>query len=356
MSVNLFVISFVFAYFLVSSLSNNEEALDCNAFWMQIQKLYSTPYAFFVLTGTVDPHIFHWTTFLPKHEFTIFFIEDAVNEEAIIPFEKAYPMQGIESSPRRYIVHLDSKVLNDKGYGGMNFVKGWISAWEKAMYFLIELKPTYEYMWFMEDDVLVLLPEAFLNIHKQLVDRKVDLSGNKYDSGHPSKPQDWYNWHRIKTMQQVYPSPFYRGMACSVGISKRMLQKIAWFRSQVNRFEFLEVLFYTIAKKENLTIHTPVALQEVRWRKEHDCYEVISLKKFWYHPVKHQAEFIRRCIDSRIWKSELAKYQTPQLRSPNRIAIKPPPLGGCKDSKSGLTTISNTLCLAIMAIIPRTLL
>jgi hypothetical protein len=175
------------------------------------------------------------------------------------------------------------KIDNDKcklhNYIDTNFtLNKLISGWDKALYYFGVEDKTYDFIWFMEDDVLVYNENTIIQIDKQYIDE--DLLSSSYIENSDGNKNTWY-WDRINIQ---YQPPYYNGMMCVVRFSKKMLNCINDYANENNTLFFLEALFPTIAIKNKLNYKTPIEFDKIYYR--HDFTgEQFNINNF-YHPLK----------------------------------------------------------------------
>jgi hypothetical protein len=176
-------------------------------------------------------------------------------------------------------IKVENKKCQLNGYIDTNFtLKKLISGWDKALYYFgIEYK-NYDFIWFMEDDVLFYNEDTIVRIDSLFIDH--DLLSNTYNENSNGNKNIWL-WRRINIQ---YSPPYYHGMMCVVRFSRKMMDCINDYAYKNNTLFFLEALFPTIAIKNNLKYSNPIEFNKIYYR--HDFKrEKINVNIF-YHPVK----------------------------------------------------------------------
>lgn len=178
------------------------------------------------------------------------------------------------------IIQVVNQSCKINGFINMNFtIKKYITGWEKAMYYFSSVNLTYDNVWFLEDDVFFYNEETLCNI--DLVYTNSDLLSKTIRENKTGYKNDWL-WPMIDI--KLKP-PYYACLCCAVRMSKQMLSKIKDYATIYKTLFFLEALFPTICKKNNLIYHTPPQFNSIIYRKD---YNVNEINKFGlYHPVKN---------------------------------------------------------------------
>jgi len=166
------------------------------------------------------------------------------------------------------------------GYIDTNFtLNKLISGWDKALYYFGVENQTFDFIWFMEDDVLFYNENTIIQIDSQYIDD--DLLSNCFSENSNVDKNTWL-WHRINV---CYPPPYYAGMMCAVRFSKKMMKCINDYAYKNKTLFFLEALFPTIAVKNNLKYNNPIEFNKIYYR--HNFKGETINKNSLYHPVKN---------------------------------------------------------------------
>ena len=176
-------------------------------------------------------------------------------------------------------IKVENKKCQLNGYIDTSFtLNKLISGWDKALYYFGVENTNFNYIWFIEDDVLFYNEETIMRIDKQYIND--DLLSNNYLENSNGNKNTWH-WHRINIQ---YPPPYYSGMMCAVRFSNNMMKCINNYAKEHNTLFFLEALFPTIAIKNNLKYTNPVEFNKIYY-KHNFKGERINMTIF-YHPVK----------------------------------------------------------------------
>jgi len=176
-------------------------------------------------------------------------------------------------------IQVENEKCQLNGYIDMNFaVEKLISGWDKALYYFGVEDTNFDYIWFMEDDILFYNEDTIIRIDSQYIND--DLLSHSYKENKNGNKNCWH-WHRVNIQ---YPPPYYQGMMCVVRFSKKMMNCINNYAIKNKTLFFLEALFPTIAIKNNLKYNTPVEFDKIYYRHNFKG-EKINMNIF-YHPVK----------------------------------------------------------------------
>jgi hypothetical protein len=194
-------------------------------------------------------------------------------------------------------INIDDNVCYNEGYTNMNY---WVpknpSAWDKAMYYFCKIDPSYDYVWFLEDDVFVSSIQAISNMDKNYSEGDLLCKENIINlDGHTD---GWTHWAQVLDR---HPLPWYISMICACRVSKSLLQKIKEYVDNNHRLFFLEIMLNTIAMHNGLTVVNPIELQKIMASSEvgkrvrrykHGKYTWVQQSidnvqpDYFYHPMK----------------------------------------------------------------------
>jgi hypothetical protein len=167
------------------------------------------------------------------------------------------------------------------GYINSNMVgiKKLISGWDKALYFFTFMNTNYNNIWFIEDDVFFYNETTLSDIDNTYVDSNYDLLANcDFQEG---KYNEWL-WSII---QINLPKPFYAGMMCAIRVSSNLLEGIRNYATKYKTLFFIEALFPTIVKHNNLSFFQPIELTKIQFREKWTILDID--KKHLFHPIKN---------------------------------------------------------------------
>lgn len=162
----------------------------------------------------------------------------------------------------------------------MNNMGKCVNSWDKCLYYFCKLYDDYDYLWIIEDDVLV--PSINILNTIDLKYNNSDLLTQRHELGtlEQAKNNEWFWFYCSK----YFNEPYYKSMVCCCRISKKLLMKVKEFVEK-NKFIILnEFIFNTIAHQSNMIINNPIELSGItfnnKWKKED--FNINTL----YHPVK----------------------------------------------------------------------
>ena len=161
----------------------------------------------------------------------------------------------------------------------MNFcINKKISGWDKAIFYFANINTNYNNVWFIEDDVFLYDENTLLNIDTKYNDS--DLLTSTYKENSTGHKNDWH-WKKINI--KLSP-PYYYAMVCATRISKTLLSKIKDYATEYKTLFFLEALFPTLCKSNNLQYDIPDELHTIIYRKIYTIEDINKINL--YHPVK----------------------------------------------------------------------
>ena len=230
-------------------------------------------------------------TFRPKH-FYCDFLEKFKNYKIVIIVDdnadsNRLKLKDFQSKYKNItFVRVNNKDCDLAGYSNVNNIgiKKRISGWDKALYYFGKINLDSDFVWFLEDDVFFYDENTLLDIDNQYINDDV-LSNKIHDS-----VKNLNHWSSIKFN---YEKPYYRGMMCAVRVSNNLMKSINNYATENKKLEFLEALFPTIAKKNDLIVTNPVEFHLVKYR--YNCKELSQelFKNILYHPVKFSEDHFR---------------------------------------------------------------
>ena len=196
------------------------------------------------------------------------------------------------------IIQINDEECRKNGFVDMNFIMNKdVTSWEKSMYYFSTINTEYNKVWFFEDDVFFYDENTLLQIDSKYDNS--DLLSNTYNENVSGHKNDWW-WWNIKIN---FAPPYYSAMVCSVRMSSDLLTKIKNYANQHNTLFFLEALFPTICKMNNMKYDTPIELKNIVYRHDYEDKDIDKINLF--HPLKDisKHKYYRAC------KKILAKYK-----------------------------------------------
>ncbi len=107
-----------------------------------------------------------------------------------------------------------------------------------------------------------------------------DLLTNRYYENKNGDKNTWH-WGRIDIK---FPPPYYCAMVCAIRISSALLSKIKDYSDEHNTLFFLEALFPTICKINNMKYDTPPEFNNIVYRRNYNDADINKYELF--HTVK----------------------------------------------------------------------
>ena len=178
------------------------------------------------------------------------------------------------------IIQINDDECKNKGFINMNFfIKKTVTAWEKAIYYFSTLNTSYNKIWFFEDDVFFYDETSLLHIDSKYHQADL-LSRYSYENiyGHTN----YWHW---STIDIRFKPPYYYAMVCCVRMSSQLLYKLKNYANQHHTLFFLEALFPTICKVNNMIYHTPTQFNNILYWKKYNDKDIDKYNLF--HPVKN---------------------------------------------------------------------
>jgi hypothetical protein len=184
------------------------------------------------------------------------------------------------------LIQIQNEICYQFNYTNCNSAVGFpnVIAWDKAIYLMNEIEKTYEYIWFIEDDVFISDENVIINIDKQHT--SVDLLSAFHDTNNSddiNKMNEWWN-HWVNIIHKIH-LPWAHSMVCACRVSRKLLQKVNEYKNKLGTLFFIEAMFNTIAMQNELSIQNPRELETIHWNTRWDISK-IDFKNL-YHPIKN---------------------------------------------------------------------
>lgn len=271
------------------------------AYALMIRAIHETPLK--LISQMID---------LPIYANYDFYVVSDDNNQDINSFASRYP--------RIRFVQIKDSVCVTTGYINMNYsIKKTPTAWDKSFYFFTFVKPEYNFVWFIEDDVFVPNPDAIWNIDQKYVgadgdcveESAIDLlvrMNNRNDDPNNTK------WHWYMANGKI-DLPWYQGFLPACRLSRRLLFKIrdyvaGKFESVIptqkiakpimitapgqtitdekgntkNTLFFLEIIINTICMHSGFNCKVIPELLTIQYRMDWKYGNIV--KNQLYHPIK----------------------------------------------------------------------
>jgi hypothetical protein len=181
--------------------------------------------------------------------------------------------------PKIKFIQIKNETCKKNGYTNLNLIINSCNGWDKAIYASHTILNEYDYIWFIEDDVFFYNEQALLEMDTRYA--SIDLLSNEINEG-----TDLSSWHWSWIKPINYELPYYYGMMCICRMSRKLLNEICNYITSNNEMFFLEAMFPTICKKNNLKSDCPDEFKNVEWRKHFNKNDLKS--NYFYHPLKNK--------------------------------------------------------------------
>lgn len=158
-----------------------------------------------------------------------------------------------------------------------------VVAWDKALYYFIKLNNSYDYVWFLEDDVFIPTIDTISNMDRKYPDQDYLCPSNGLNESGQLNSWWWPHINKKYTLNE-YKLPWSCSMVCAVRMSKKLLENLGE-RVNINKeLLFIETMFNTVASNARCSVVVCPELSTIvyshNWRPEHIRPENL------YHPIK----------------------------------------------------------------------
>jgi glycosyltransferase involved in cell wall biosynthesis len=156
-----------------------------------------------------------------------------------------------------------------------------IKNWDKALYYFSLINLSFDNIWFIEDSVFFYNETTLLNI---------DLKYNNSDllskscTDKDTQISNKNKWHWRKIIIELN-EPYYRSMCNIVRISNRLMNCIKNYAIRYKTLFFIEALFPTLCKHNNLINNTPIEFKDITYNHKFN-FQNINKKNF-YNPIRN---------------------------------------------------------------------
>ncbi len=159
-----------------------------------------------------------------------------------------------------------------------------VTGWEKAVYYFANQTSK---VWFIEDDVYFYDELTLTEIVKKYPESNL-LTNRCFIKGE----EEWVHWQETTIKLE---EPHFKAMVCACRLSKTLLELIKTYAQKHKSLFFLEALFPTLAKQNNLLYDTPPEFEPVKYNDPIKKTDKTRL----YHPVKDMVKQQKfRCADT----------------------------------------------------------
>jgi len=227
-----------------------------------------------IVNPNVDTFIFAET--LKNEEYDIFICID--NNKVALP---EYDTSKIN------IIAIDNDESKDNYFfGTVAYALDRACSRDKALYYFCKKDKTYDYVWFLEEDVFVPTLKTIPNIDES--NKHADLLTNfnevYFSHNNPNNSSIW--WQNWWLNEGKIDFPWAHSMICAVRVSKKLLECILDFATKNRHLLFDELLFNTIALHNNLIIANPPELSNIVFSFPDIIPDEVN-PDYLYHPIKN---------------------------------------------------------------------
>ena len=183
-------------------------------------------------------------------------------------------------------IQINNNDCIENGYMNSNlFINKNVNGWDKAIYYFSIVNNNYDYIWYMEDANFFYNEDVLNKLNDKY--EKVDLITSKIDGILENfNYKAWPNWHLALDYIHNIELPYYHNMSSAIRVSKKILNIISDYVNNNKTLFFIEVLFITLAIKNNLSIVYPEELN-INYANIWDGLDNSNINKSYiYHPIK----------------------------------------------------------------------
>ena len=240
-------------------------------------------YAIVFLTITPSEYLINVANSLERLNYTIFICADS----------NIYTSDN--KTKNIHIIQYPNQECYKHGYKNSSFIikPNGVIAWDKALYHFCVNDTSYDYVWFIEDDVF--LPTNYVISD---IDTKYP-SADVLSSAETINTNGELHWHWKQASGNI-PLPWMKALVCAVRLSKSVLSLVNTYVKKYNKLLFIELFFHTLALHNKLIIKDIPELSGIIYKK-HWSFTDTRLDTL-YHPIKDTnkqklfAEFNNRII------------------------------------------------------------
>jgi hypothetical protein len=225
---------------------------------------------------TITPNIEFIEFYNSFKNYDVFFIVDDNSYDCEILKQK-YPLLNF--------IQLSNEECDKNGFKHSSYmpnsslVFNEIISWDRALYFFSNINTTYEFVWFLEDDVFIYGEETVQNLDNKYFNSDL-LCKDKIPE---PKENEWqWFWPAININ---FERPYFQSPICAVRMSKLLLHYINDYIQQTKKMFFIEAMFPTIAHKYNLIYDMPQEFSKLVWRNNWQQNDLNRVD--FVHPIKN---------------------------------------------------------------------
>jgi hypothetical protein len=184
----------------------------------------------------------------------------------------------------------NEEAKNNGFYGSVSYCSDRACSRDKALYYFAKInKTTFDFTWFIEEDVFIPNKNTIKNIDLKYSNCNYDLLSeiNEIKESNNDKSVDWYHYHAGRLENKI-DFPWAHSMICAVRISNKLLNIISDFAYKNKFLLYDECLFNTLALQNNLNIYNPIELSNIIFLfNDIEINENNINRSYLYHPLKN---------------------------------------------------------------------
>lgn len=246
-----------------------------------------------------------WVNFLSKFKnYDVYIVvDDNSNDYSKIysEFSNVKILQFEEKECEKYgfIGALKGMMPGSKGTlrGGPTENKRNAFAWDKAFYYFAKVNNSYEYVWFLEDDVFIYDETSLFKIDYQYSNQDLisgEFNQDFIEDDNLPYPNKWW-WQTMYRLGNFKPEGiFYSCYAFHIRLSKKFIKKIEDYADKYKTLFYHEAFLPIICIQNNLSFAYPDEFRFSRPSLEIDKNTkkgiLGSEKCYFFHPIKDLKE------------------------------------------------------------------
>lgn len=181
------------------------------------------------------------------------------------------------------IIQIDNTECETNGFKNtVTYCKDQACSRDKALYYFCKLETDYRYIWFIEEDVFI--PSKMTIPY---LDDKYSV-GDLITSAHDIIETTDHSWYYAKRafeeFSEYYAPPYAKSLVCAIRVSRKMMEYIEEYADFYNTLHFCEILFNTLAMKNDLEIIIPEELSTILFQNVWKTNYID--RTYLYHPIK----------------------------------------------------------------------
>ncbi len=234
-----------------------------NAYALLCRQVY--PIQLQLIQKMIQSHLYHHYTFF-------IFIDD--NTQYISEFKINYP--NIQ------FIQIEDSICLEKGYKNMTYsITKTPVSWDKSVYYFCEVNNSFDFIWFVEDDVFIPNVDAISYLDNKYKDYDLLTKENNI-----SFTYDTFGWHWHLGRNNI-SLPLFGSLVCTLRVSKKLLSIIRNYADTHQKLFFLELMFTTLSAHHKLKNKIVPELKTIIYRFPWEHNQHLIRKNFLYHPIKN---------------------------------------------------------------------